>query len=117
VQLVIFSHHSTFWIAIGGGELCYDIDSVVKTLDTGEVIDFGEPLFAALVVEASHSRQTACLGGIGVGRKDRIRPPNRAVGPSVGTVICGNECQLAGGYKRVNGAKLYYSIGEGRDHS
>ena len=93
VKLVIFSHHSAFWIAVGIGELGYNIDSVVKTLDTGEVIDFGEPLFATLVVEAGDSSQTAaCVGG-----KDSVSLPNRTIGPSSSTVIYRNECQMAGG--------------------
>jgi hypothetical protein len=52
VKLVIFSHHSAFGVAIGVGELGYDVDSIVITLDTGEVIDFGEPLLAAFIIDA-----------------------------------------------------------------
>jgi hypothetical protein len=52
IDLVIFSHHSAFWIAVGVGELGYDVDSIVITLDTGEVIDFGEPLLAAFIIDA-----------------------------------------------------------------
>ena len=55
VKLVIFAHHSAFWIAVGVGKLGYDVDPIVKTLDTGEVVDFGEPLFAAFIIDTGDS--------------------------------------------------------------
>ena len=55
VKLVIFSHHSPLGVAVGVGELGYDVDSIVKTLDTGKVIDFGEPFFTAFIVTFCNS--------------------------------------------------------------
>lgn len=59
IHLVIFSHHRTFWIAVGVGELCYDVDPIVKTLNAGKVINFGEPLFAPLIVDGSWALKSA----------------------------------------------------------
>jgi len=63
MNLIIFSHHSALWIAVGVGELGYDVDSVVKTLYTGKVIDFGKPLLKALIIYTGNTVQTAENGG------------------------------------------------------
>ena len=63
MNLIIFSHHGALWIAVGVGELGYDVDSVVKTLNTGKVIDFGKPLLKALIIYTGNTVQTAENGG------------------------------------------------------
>jgi len=78
VKLVIFSHHSPLGVAIGVGQLGYDIDAIVKTLDTGEVIDFREPLLSALIIDSRWTvKPTFCSR-----RKYSVR------WPSVGPVAC-----------------------------
>ena len=60
--MVVFLYFGPLGVAVGIGQLSLDVDSIVEALDSGEVINFGEPLFSSLVGDASWAvKPTLCI--------------------------------------------------------